>query len=208
MWLRVSTDDQSVDSQRRPVERYVQARGWRVVERFVEEGVGGAAQYRKTVDAILDGARRRRFDAVVIFRGDRSFRSAGKGCLFIDEIVSTGCAFVSVEDGIDTSTPAGELMAKMAILMAEWERKAIRGRQRAGIDAAREKGVHLGRPRLEVDVDRARTLVEGHGLRGAARVLGIPHSTLGRALARQKVVQKVPRQRGAQVRGKRRPKPR
>src|SRR6266542_2582751 len=132
IWLRVSSDDQRVDSQRLPVQRYVKARGWLVVAKFIEEGVGGAAQYRKMVDDILQGARRKHFDTVVIFRGDRSFRTAGKGCLFIDELIATGCAFVSVEDGIDTSTPAGELMAKMAILMAEWERKAIRARVRAG----------------------------------------------------------------------------
>src|SRR6266508_744137 len=120
VWLRVSTDDQKLDSQSDAVEKYVDARGWTVVSRFTEEGIGGAAQYRKVVDEILDGARRKRFDTVVIFRGDRSFRTAGKGCLFIEELISTGCDFVSVEDGIDTSTPAGELMAKMAMLMAEW----------------------------------------------------------------------------------------
>jgi DNA invertase Pin-like site-specific DNA recombinase len=146
VWLRVSSEDQKLDSQDD------------VVGRFLEKGIGSAAQYRKVVDEILDGARRKRFDAVVIFRGDRSFRSAGRGCLFIDELISTGCAFVSIEDGIDTSTPAGELMAKMAILMAEWERKAIRARVRAGIEAARRRGKHLRRPRRPVDVERAQKL--------------------------------------------------
>src|SRR6266508_4006533 len=87
IWLRVSSDDQRVDSQRLPVQRYVKARGWLVVAKFIEEGVGGAAQYRKMVDDILQGARRKHFDTVVIFRGDRSFRTAGKGCLFIDELI-------------------------------------------------------------------------------------------------------------------------
>ncbi len=119
----------------------------------------------------------------MIFRGDGSFRSAGKGCLFIDEIISTGCAFVSIEDGIDTSTPAGELIAKMAILMAEWERKAICARVRAGIEAARLRGKHLGRPRRAIDVEQARGLIAaGQGLRATARALGVPHRTLGRAL--------------------------
>jgi site-specific DNA recombinase len=106
IWLRVSTEDQKLDSQDDAVRKYVAARDWNVVSQFLEEGVGGAAQYRKVVDEVLDGARRKRFDTVVIFRGDRSFRTAGKGCLFIEELISTGCAFVSVEDGIDTSTPA------------------------------------------------------------------------------------------------------
>ena len=202
VWLRISTEDQKLDSQRDAVERYVRARRWTVVGRFIEQGVGGAAQYRKVVDEILDGARRRRFDAVVIFRGDRSFRSAGRGCVFIDELISTGCAFVSIEDGIDTSTPAGELMAKMAILMAEWERKAIRARVRAGIEAARRQGKHLGRPPRQVDVDRARALLaKGFGLRATARELGLSHRTLGRALER--VARKPRSGQGAQVRGKR-----
>ena len=184
VWLRISSAKQKLDSQQVAVERYVRARGWRIVERFVERGVGGAAQYRKEVDAILEGARRKHFLAVVIFRGDRSFRSAGKGCMFIDELITTGCAFVSIEDGIDTSTPAGELMAKMAIL-AEWERRAIGDRVRAGIAAARQRGIHLGRPRRVVDVARAQLLMKkGLGLRATARRLELPHRTLGRALLR------------------------
>lgn len=200
VWLRVSSETQKLDSQRHAVERYVRARGWRVVERFLEQGVGGATQYRKEVDAILAGARRKRFDAVVIFRGDRSFRSAGKGCLFIEELIATGCAFVSIEDGIDTSTPAGELMAKMAILMAEWERRAIGDRVRAGIAAGRRAGVHLGRPRRAVDVAKARRLMnQGLGLRATARRLELSHRTLGRALLtvaqkpRSKRAQRAPR---------------
>ncbi len=74
-------------------------------------------------------------------------------------------------------------MAKMAILMAEWERKAIRARVRAGIEAARRRGQHLGRPRRVIDLERARELMAGgYGLRGTARELGIAHRTLGRAL--------------------------
>ena len=195
MWLRVSSEGQKLDSQRHAVERYVGARGWRVVERFLEQGVGGADRYRKEVDAILDGARRKRFDAVVIFRGDRSFRSAGKGCLFIEELIITGCAFVSIEDGIDTSTPAGELMAKMAILMAEWERKAIGDRVRAGIEAARRAGVHLGRPRRDVDVARAkRLMIGGLSLRATALRMKLSHRTLSRALWR---VEQKPRSKNA-----------
>lgn len=185
VWLRVSRESQKLDSQQDAVERYVQARGWRVVERFLEPGVSGAVQYRKVVEDILDGARRKSYDAVVIFRGDRSFRSAGKGCLFIDELMATGCAFVSVEDGIDTSTPAGELMAKMAILMAEWERTAIRSRVRAGLAAARRRGTPLGRPRRFIDMSKAHDLLQaGYSVRAIARALDVPHRTLRRAFER------------------------
>ncbi len=58
VWLRVSTEEQRFDSQADAIEHYVQARGWEVVQRFEEHGVSGAAQNRKVVDEILDGARR------------------------------------------------------------------------------------------------------------------------------------------------------
>ncbi|HTP28412.1 MAG TPA: recombinase family protein [Anaeromyxobacteraceae bacterium] len=114
IWLRVSSEDQKRDA----VERYVEARGSDVTARFIEQG--GRRRRPVPQERRRDPGQRptQAFDTV-IFRGDRSFRTAGKGYLFIGELIPIGRAFVSVEDGIDTSTPAGELMAKMAILMAE-----------------------------------------------------------------------------------------
>lgn len=146
LWMRVSTADQRLDSQRRSCERYAAARGWHVVARFEEHGVSGAAAYRKVVDDILAGARRGAFDVVVVFRGDRAFRSAGRGCLFIDELRAVSCHFASVDDGVDTSTPAGEMFAKLVGVLAEWERVGIRARVVAGLEAARARGQRLGRP--------------------------------------------------------------
>ena len=77
-WVRVSTDEQKVDAQSDVIERYVAAKGWNVVKRFEEHGISGAAKNRKTVDAILHGARKREFTAVVLFRGDRAFRTAAR----------------------------------------------------------------------------------------------------------------------------------
>jgi DNA invertase Pin-like site-specific DNA recombinase len=186
IWLRVSTDEQKIDSQSDAVERYVEARGWQVTARFVEHGVSGGAQNRKVVEEILDGARRRRYGAIVVFRGDRAFRTAGKGCLFIDELLSCGCSFVSIDDGIDTGTAMGEVMAKMITVLAEWERRAIRARCKAGIDAARARGKKLGRPRRPIDLAKARALIsQGQSVSAAARVLDTPEATLRRALARQ-----------------------
>lgn len=186
IWLRVSTDDQRLDSQADAVNHYVEARGWQVVARFVEQGVSGAAPTRKVVQEIIDGARRRRFEAVVVFRGDRAFRTAGKGCLFIDELMSCGCSFVSIDDGIDTGTAMGEVMAKMITVLAEWERRAIRARCKAGIDAARARGKILGRPRRQFDLGVARAMLAGGGsLRSIADRLGVPPTTLRRSLARE-----------------------
>lgn len=199
-WVRVSTADQSVVAQHDEVERFAAARGWTVVERFAEEAVSGAASGRRVVDAILASARRHRWDAVVVFRGDRAFRSAGLGALFLDELLNTGRHFVSVSDGLDTSTPAGAFIAKVIMLVAEWERIGIRERQRAGIAAAKRRGVQLGRPRRPVDVGAARELLSrGNSSRAAARALGVSARTLTRALERAEVAHKVAPETGPEV---------
>ena len=194
VWLRVSTQEQRLDSQAHEIERYVTARGWNIVRRFEEQGISGAARDRKAVDQILSAARRREFDGLVVFRGDRAFRSAGKGILFIEELIAIGCAFVSIADGIDTSTPAGETFAKMVNVLAEWERRAIKDRIVAGIAAARARGQRFGRPRRQIDLARARTLrAQGMPLKAVARTLSVPPRTLRRALGGtgQKPVVKV-----------------
>lgn len=183
VWLRVSTAEQRLDSQSDEIDQYVRARGWRVVARFEESGVSGAAANRKTVDDILAAAQRRKFEAVIVWRGDRAFRGAARGCMFIDSLLALGVHFVAIQDGIDTGTPAGEVMAKMSQVFAEWERAGIRARVRAGIAAARLRGKHLGRPRVPVDLARARAmLVAGSSRNAVAKELGISPRTLGRAL--------------------------
>lgn len=157
IWLRVSTGKQDLRSQRLAVERYAQVRGWKIVERFEELGVSGAAAGRQVVSQVLDGVRRGRWDAVLCFRMDRAFRSAGRAAVFMDELRANGGHFVGVEDGIDTSTVLGEAMAKVASVFAELERHGIRARIHAGLEAARAAGQTLGRPReavLGLDVDR------------------------------------------------------
>lgn len=183
VWLRVSTAEQKLDSQSAEIEQYVRARDWRVVARYEEAGVSGAAVHRQVVDEILGAAQRRKFEAVVVWRGDRAFRGAARGCMFIDSLLAHGVHFVAIQDGIDTATPAGEVMAKMSQVFAEWERAGIRARVRAGIAAARARGTHLGRPRCSIDIARAQAmLAAGSSRKATARALGVSPRTLGRAL--------------------------
>jgi DNA invertase Pin-like site-specific DNA recombinase len=155
LWLRVSTPDQKLDSQDTPLASYCQARGWQISARFEEIGVSGAAAYRAVVEDILASARRREYDVLVVFRGDRTFRSAGRGVTFIDELLALGVHFAAVNDGIDTSTPMGATMAKLVIVLAEWERAGLRARVTAGIAAYRAKHGRWGRRRAENVPDAA-----------------------------------------------------
>lgn len=91
-------------------------------------------------------------------------------------------AFVSLQEGIDATTPAGKLQMHILRAIAEFERARIQERVRAGLARARAQGVRLGRPRRQIDPERLAS-VAGLPEREAARRLGIPRSTLQRWLA-------------------------
>src|SRR5947207_4280203 len=108
------------------------------------------------------------------------------------ETVSTGhrnvclprCTSNVINEGIDCTTPAGKLQLHFLAALAEFERARIQERVRAGLARARAQRVRLGRPRRRIDPDSL-AVVEGLPEREAARQLGIPRSTLQRALAQK-----------------------
>ena len=108
LYARVSTTDQTTDNQLLEPRRYAEARGWTVTE-YVDEGVSGAKESRPALDRLLKDARRRRLDALVVWRLDRLGRNLRHLILTLDELTALGVSFVSLGEGIDTSTPAGRL---------------------------------------------------------------------------------------------------
>ena len=74
IYARVSTFDQTCDSQLHDLREYCQARGWQAVE-FVDKGVSGTKERRPALDKLLADARKRRFDVVLVWRFDRFARS-------------------------------------------------------------------------------------------------------------------------------------
>jgi DNA invertase Pin-like site-specific DNA recombinase len=108
--------------------------------------------------------------------------------MLLDDWQSRGIAFVTLGEGIDTSTPAGRLVAGVLASIAEFERARIVERVRAGLARRAAQGKALGRPRQTIsDDDLARTV--GLSTRKAATLLGVSHAALHRARA----VSKTPR---------------
>ena len=107
---------------------------------------------------------------------------------FLDGLGKAGAGFASLSEAIDTTTAGGRLYFHMIGAMAEFERALIGERTRAGMQAARRRGKHVGRPRKLTahQVEHARDLVErGQETRaGAAALLGVDEKTLRRALGR------------------------
>ena len=179
IYARVSTVDQEPENQLAELRRYVTARGWTGVE-YVDRGVSGAKDRRPALDALVTDARRRRFDVLVCWRLDRLGRSLKHLVTLLDELQILGVAFVSLQEGIDATTPAGKLQMHILAAIAEFERARIAERVRAGLARARANGRRLGQKPLDIPTDDlART---AHlSVRRAAAELGIPRSVLHRA---------------------------
>ena len=178
VYARVSTLDQEPENQLQELRRYVEARGWSVVE-YVDRGVSGAKDRRPALDQLLADAKRRRFDVLVCWRLDRLGRNLRHLITLLDDLQAVGVAFVSLAEGIDATTPAGKLQMHILGAIAEFERERIRERVLAGLQRARTQGRRLGRPRASVPID-ALQRVAGLPVDDAARALGISRSTIKR----------------------------
>lgn len=179
-YLRVSTDQQSHDSQRAELDGYCLRRGWQDVRWFTDTA-SGAKSDRKGLSTLMDQVRRGRLDAVVTFKLDRLARSLCHLAQLIAEFQIHRTALVVPTQGIDTSTanPAAMLQINVLAAVAEFERLITVERVNAGIAAAKARGVRMGRPpknhRHAGAV--AELMAERCSAAEIARRLGIPPST-------------------------------
>jgi len=132
-------------------------------------------------------AKRRKFDAVLVYKLDRFGRSTRHLLNSLAEFDSLGIAFVSFSDSWDTSTPSGKLMFTMLAAMSEFERSLIVERVNSGIKRAKAAGIHCGRRKgagqTFVDLLAVRTrMTAGESLRSVARTLAISPALLSKRL--------------------------
>jgi DNA invertase Pin-like site-specific DNA recombinase len=183
IYARVSTTNgQDPTMQTRELREYCQRRNWEIEGEYVDAGVSGAKERRPQLDALLVACRKRRADAVVVYRYDRFARSLRQLVNALEEFRSLGIEFISLHEGVDTSTPNGRLIFGIFASIAEFERELIRDRVKSGIAAARSKGKKLGRPTVSVDAARIATLRDsGASWSAITRQLGLSAGTAKRA---------------------------
>jgi DNA invertase Pin-like site-specific DNA recombinase len=179
LYARVSTHaGQDPTVQLRELRDYCEHRGWIIGAEFTDVGVSGAKERRPQLDELLAACRKRRFDALVVYRYDRFARSLRQLVNALAEFEALGIQFVSLREGVDTTTPNGRLVFGIFASIAEFERELIRDRVRSGIAAARARGKRLGRPRRDVDGAHVAALrAEGRSWRYVGRVLGVGVAT-------------------------------
>ena len=186
IYLRVSTDEQTVENQRRALTEACERRGWHVIAEFADEGISGSKgrAERPAFDRLHKAMMRGKFDVVAAWSVDRLGRSLLDLVGFLGELHAGGVDLYLDRQGIDTSTPAGKAMFQMMGVFAEFERALIIERVRAGVARAQRDGTRsgkaFGRPKISAEREAAvrELLAAGNGIRKTARLVGTGNATV------------------------------
>ena len=179
IYARVSTQDQSTESQLLDLRKYVSERGWHSFKEYTDNGVSGTTDSRPALNQLMNDARKRRFDMVLVWRFDRFARSTRHLINALEEFKNLRIDFVSYQENIDTSSPLGSAIFTIISAVAQLERDIIAERVKAGLRKAVANGKKLGRPKLDVDVEEIHRLrAKGLSLRDIAKATGISRTTV------------------------------
>ena len=196
LYVRVSTDSQTVENQIHELRQVAERRGWSVVEVYKDAGISGAKgrDQRPGLDTMLKDAGRRKFDVVMAWAIDRLGRSLIDLLGTIQHLEACGVDLYLDQQNIDTTTPTGKLLFAVTGAFAEFERSIIRQRVKAGLNAIKAKirrdgkfetragkvRLRLGRPGSDPEkIEAARAeLANGTGIAKTARLVGLGTGTV------------------------------
>jgi DNA invertase Pin-like site-specific DNA recombinase len=176
LYARVSTSDKGQDPemQLRELREYCERRKLEIVREYVDNGVSGSKESRPELNRLMADANRRKFDAVLVWKFDRFARSTSHLLKALETFQSMKIDFVSLTEGIDTSTPVGAMVFTISGAVGQMERELIRERIRAGVRNARAKGKRLGRPKVAVNAAAVAAMrAAGRSYRAVAAELGV-----------------------------------
>lgn len=178
-YARVSTEDQNLNLQLDALNNY----GCDVI--YQDFGVSGSKTSRPELDKCLDSLKPG--DTLIVWKFDRLGRKAVHLTSLIDDLLKRGIYFVSLTQGFDTSTPSGKFMSTIMAATAEYERDVLIERVKAGMRAAKDRGVQIGSvPKYTDRIPEVRKLhLEGRTTRDIAILTGIPKSTVARLVVAQ-----------------------
>jgi DNA invertase Pin-like site-specific DNA recombinase len=186
VYMRVSTDSQTTANQRRELAIVAKRSGWKIVQVYEDAGISGSKgrDKRPGLDALLKAVNAKEFDMVACWSVDRLGRSLTDLLGILQALHDKGVDLFLHQQGLDTSTSAGRAMFQMLGVFAEFERAIVRERINAGLARAKEKGVVLGRPRVDPAVEKSilKLRKKGLGILKIARDLRIGTSTVQRVV--------------------------
>ena len=192
LYVRVSTDGQTVENQIRELRQIAERRGWEIVATYSDTGISGSKgrDKRPGLDGLLQDASRRKFDVVMAWAIDRLGRSLVDLLGTVQHLEACGVDLFLEQQALDTTTPAGKLMFQVCGAFAEFERSMIRQRVKIGLKRAVAQGKQLGRPTIDPndwsgpDAQKARQAIKelrkGTGILKVAKMVGLGTGTVHR----------------------------
>jgi DNA invertase Pin-like site-specific DNA recombinase len=180
LYARVSTEDKGQDpeTQLRPLRDYAERRGFLVAGEFVDRA-SGTTEQRPQYQRLLEAARKRELDVVLVWRHDRFARSTRALVNALGEFRARGVAFISYQEDVGTTTPQGELVFGMMANLAQFESALIGERVKAGMARAEAQGKRTSRPPVAEPTRRriAELHRQGVSIKRIAKELGIAYGT-------------------------------
>lgn len=185
IYARCSTtaDRQDVSKQVDTLKRFCTDRGLTNIRVYQDYG-SGASDDREAYTELLDAVRKGKVSTVCVYRFDRFSRSVRTLVSALEEFQERNVAFISYSENISTDTPAGKALFVVASAFAEMERAICRERICDSLRLAKERGIVLGRRRVQFDTAKALELkTQGLGVRRIAKQLGVSKSVVHRYLS-------------------------
>jgi len=149
-YIRVSTEDQAdsgagLEAQRTAIQEQCQRRGWDLVTIHADTASARSLASRPGLARALADIDQGAASALVVAKLDRLSRSLLDFSALMERSRKKGWALVALDLGVDTTTPAGEMMANVLAVFAQFERRLIGQRTREALAVKRLQGVRLGR---------------------------------------------------------------
>ena len=158
-YLRVSTDQQDVKSQKEAVRIWAKTNHVPITEiRFYEDKKSGTTTDRPQLQRLIWAVDKGRIDTVVVFRLDRLARNLRDGLSILADLADKGIRVVSISENIDFGSSTGRLIASILLAVASFERDSIVERIKAGMAASKASGKHIGRPQNKKRLEKIRKM--------------------------------------------------
>ncbi len=146
IYARVSSNDQSTDTQLVALRDYCGRMHYDSVSEYVDNGFSGKDDRRPDFERLLADMRAGQLESIVCYKLDRIGRSLKHLLNLFEEFSNRNIGFISLSQNIDTNTPEGRMFLKMLMVLAEYERELIVARTCDGLKRALSQGKKLGRP--------------------------------------------------------------
>jgi len=151
IYARVSTEDQDYSQQVESCKKYCEIKGWNNYDMFRE--VQSTRKDRPVLSKVLKSCREGKYQNLLVFRLDRAWRSSRQFIMDFDGLVARGCNVISVQEGLDPTTPIGKAMMTILVALAELERENISLATKQRLASLKALGKKLGRPKGSGDLN-------------------------------------------------------